>query len=232
MRKEKSAARPFQRHEVEDYERKRFRGPDQRLVHWREERILRRVIGAILKEAGRGRPLPVLPVLDIPCGYGRFSPLLEQEGVFLVSSDLSFHMARRAGEKASGRRVGAARPAGAAAVVADAVQGLPFKREVFALLLSMRFFHHLHQREERQAVLQEFSRVTAGWVVVSFYRRNWLHVLQRKARRAVRRSRTRIRMISGRDFAEEVRGAGFRIVKIFPLLRGIHSQHIALLRKG
>jgi len=68
MKKGNSSNIPFEKHEVEEYERKRYRGIDQRLVHGREGRLLRN----ILRKIGDG---PLL-VLDIPCGYGRFSNIL------------------------------------------------------------------------------------------------------------------------------------------------------------
>lgn len=209
---------PFEKQEVEEYERKRYRGIDQRLVHGREGRLLRK----ILRKIGEG---PLL-VLDIPCGYGRFSDLLLDKDFSLVSSDLSFYMVKRASEK--GRKPHFRFLSG---IVADAKQSLPFKKDAFSLLLSMRFFHHIHEKEERESILKEFSRATSGWVILSYYQRNLLHILQRKLRRRIKRSRTRIKMIPRREFYKEVEGAGLRVIKISPLFRGIHAHHIALLKK-
>jgi hypothetical protein len=50
-------------------------------------------------------------------------------------------------------------------------------------------------------------------------------------RRWIKKSKTRIKMISFFQLEREARGAGFRIVRTFPLIRGIHAQHIALLEK-
>jgi hypothetical protein len=58
-----------------------------------------------------------------------------------------------------------------------------------------------------------------------------LHQAQRALRRRVKRSKTRIKMITGREFRAEAEGAGFRVVRVFPLFRGIHSHHVALLKK-
>lgn len=207
---------PFERHEVEEYERKRYRGADQKFVDQREKRILRK----ILEKTGAG----TLRVLDLPCGYGRFSRLLLDKGITLVSSDLSLYMVKRAIDK--DRQVD--RFSG---VVADAKQGLPFKKGAFRLLLSMRFFHHLHERKVRESILREFSYVSSEWVILSYYQRNWLHSLQRKLRRRIKKSRTQIKMISRQEFYEEIEVAGLRVIKIFPLFRGIHSQQIALLKK-
>ncbi|MFB0566363.1 MAG: class I SAM-dependent methyltransferase [Candidatus Aminicenantaceae bacterium] len=208
---------PFDKSEVEEYEQKRYRGVDQRIVHTKEERILRK----ILRNIGNGTPW----VLDIPCGYGRFSSLLFEKGLRLVSCDLSFHMVNRARERSKV-------PANTLGVVADGVLGLPFKGGVFNLVVSMRFFHHLHKREERRAVLDEFSWITKGWVVLSYYQMNFLHLLQRKLRRRIKSSRTRIKMISRREFEEEIKESGFKVLRVFPLFRGIHSHHIALLKKA
>ncbi len=122
-------------------------------------------------------------------------------------------------------------PAHLLAVVADAKKGLPFKNAKFDLILSMRFFHHVHLSEERCAILKEFTRVSAEWVILSFYKMNWLHSVQRKLRRMIKKSKTQIKMIPGKTFRQEARSAGLRIVKVYPLLKGIHGQHIALLRK-
>ncbi len=207
---------PFKQKEVEQYERKRYRGLDQKLVHSREEKILQKILEEIGKKDAR--------VLDVPCGYGRFSPLLLESGVSLVSSDLSYHMVQRAVE----RNEESARLSG---VVADGISGLPFKGEVFDFILSMRFFHHLHQEEERKAVLGEFSRVAREGIILSFYQQNPLHVLQRKLRRRIKKSKTKIKMLSREEFQKEVEGEGFKIVRVYPLFKGIHSQHIAFLQK-
>ena len=217
MSYEQSSNIPFEQHEVEEYERKRYRGVDQRLVHKRENRILGKAI--------REMALKSSIALDIPCGYGRFSSLLLEKDYSLVNSDLSFHMVKRATEKENL----AHRPVG---VVANAKQGLPFKDGAFCLLLSMRFFHHVHKKAERESILREFSRVCSEWVIVSFYQMNRLHSIQRKWRKKIKKSKTRIKMIPRKEFSKEVESNGLKVVKIFPLFRGIHAHHIALLKKG
>lgn len=210
----------FNKHEVEDYERKRYRGLDQRLVHGKEMRIMRKIMRKILSDKG----VDSSHALDVPCGYGRFSKFLMDKDFSLVGSDLSFHMV----ERALNRHERSDKISGA---VADAKKGLPFKQDVFFLLLSMRFFHHVHAMEEREAILKEFFRVTKDWVILSYYQKNFLHILQRKLRRRIKKSKTRIKMVSRKEFYEEIGNAGFEVDKIFPILRGIHSHHIALLKK-
>ena len=210
---------PFEKREVEEYERKRYRGIDQKLVHTREQKIIRKIFKKIDKNSKL--------VLDIPCGYGRFSDLLLDEGLSIVNSDLSFYMVKRAVER--NKLLTGSSELG---VVADAKYGLPFKRNTFNLLFSMRFFHHVHHSEERERIIKEFSRVTAKWVILSYYQMNFLHHLQRKFRRKVKKTKTRINMISGYVFQKDVNLGGLSVVKIFPLFRGLHSHHIALLKKS
>lgn len=212
-----SVNRPFRKDEVEDYERRRYRGLDQRIVHSREMRILDKVFRRIAVPGS-------FAVLDAPCGYGRFSEFLLGRATSLASSDLSAAMVERAASK----KAGSSSPRG---VVADLKQGLPFISRAFNAVFSMRFFHHLHQSEDRLHVLGEFHRVSGRWAVVSFYRLNPLHRFQRSLRRGIKHSKTRIKMIPGEEFVREAAQAGWSVVRVYPLLRGIHSQHIALLEK-
>ena len=220
-----SANKTFDRPGIADYERRRYRGLDQRLVDSREKWILRRILRGLKKKGGpaweqKGAPL----ILDAPCGYGRFSRLLLDEGVRLVSSDLAFHMVERAVEKKEGpRHIGGA--------AADFRRGLPFKPGVFDYVLSIRLFHHLQAEGDRGAVLREFARVAKEGVVLSFYRVRGLHALQRKLRHLFKRTQRTIRMIPGAAFEKEAAEAGFTIERLVPLFRGIHAQHIAVLKK-
>ena len=208
----------FQRHEVIRYEKKRYAGLDQRIVHSREEKIIRKIFRKLDVYGQRA--------LDIPCGYGRFSILLLNQGIRLVNADISFHMVKRAREKLEPDNSGSPK-----AVVADAAYGLPFISGSFDLIFSMRFFHHIHNQQDRMNVLKEFSRVTSRWALLSYYQSNILHHFQRKVRRIVRKSPTRIKMISKKKFYDSAGKAGFRVVKKFSLFPGLHSQHIVLLEK-
>lgn len=210
---------PFKKHEVAEYERTRYRGIDQRLVQARERRILKKILDKIGSDS--------TGVLDIPCGYGRFSDLLLARGFKLMSCDLSFPMVKRAIERSA--EYGPSLGSGA---VADAKNGLPFKSNSFDVIFSMRFFHHVHEGQEREFILKEFSRIASEWVILSYYRMNFLHLLQRRFRRKIKKSRTRIKMIPHKQFQKEIEQGGLDVIEAFPLFRGLHAQHIALLKKA
>ncbi|MDD8026506.1 MAG: hypothetical protein PHI34_08320, partial [Acidobacteriota bacterium] len=65
-----TAKSPFTSEGVRDYERQRYKSWDQRLVQSRERKLTRRLFRAAGPAATAGL------VLDLPCGYGRFAPLL------------------------------------------------------------------------------------------------------------------------------------------------------------
>jgi SAM-dependent methyltransferase len=210
-----TAKSPFTSEGVRDYERRRYRSWDQRLVQARERRIIRRHFRAAGSAASAGL------VLDLPCGYGRFSPLLLEIGARPVNADLSFEMVKRADES-SGRP----------GVAADAKNGLPFRNGTFGAVFCLRLFHHIHDPAERRAVLEEFGRVSAGWAVVSYYRSNALHQAQRAIRRLRKKSPRRIRMLESGAFGREASAAGWAVVRDTALFRGLHAARIALLRKS
>ncbi len=209
---------PFSKNEVADYEKKRYRGLDQRIVHSREQKILREIFDRIGETSGLA--------LDLPCGFGRFSDFLLERGIGLINCDISHAMVERTNERISKLTQSNGRGA-----VADAASGLPFKKAFFSLVFSMRFFHHVHDSGDRRSILHEYSRVTSGWAVLSYYQSNVLHKIQRSFRRKIKKTPTRIKMITRQEFQVEAEESGFEVVAVFPLFRGIHSQHIALLKK-
>lgn len=210
---------PFTREGVRDYERRRYRGLDQRLVHARETKLARKLLAVVDASSG-GRMSGGGSVLDLPSGYGRFSSLLGGAGAGLFNSDLSLEMVRRAVEN-SGRP----------GVVADAKRGLPFQSGAFLAVFSMRFFHHLHDPADRRAVLFEFARVSSGWAIVSYYRTNALHKAQRTLRRLVKKNPRKIRLIDRELFRAEAAEAGWEVIRERALFRGLHAAQIVLLRK-
>jgi len=172
---------------------------------------------------------PVLRFLDAPCGYGRFAGLVLGLGARLVAADLSFHMVARARESVGGTDQKAGFVLGA---VTNLTQGLPFKENAFDYVLSMRFFHHLHDENDRLSVLREFARVGSTGVILSYYRLNRLHALQRVLRGKLTGRKYRVSMIPAAQMKEEARKAGLIVDRVVPLFGGLHAQHIVFLKKG
>src|SRR5699024_518613 len=134
--------RPFQgRNSGRSYTKGRYKGVFQRLVALREQRVARRLLREYAGRRGAH-------VLDIPCGYGRFYPLLKQHGFRVTALDQSAAMVAICAEQ-PGFEDGADR-----ALTADVLEPLPAEVNAAELALCVRLFQHLHTREVRLKALR------------------------------------------------------------------------------
>lgn len=195
--------------DAQKYAEKRYATPDQRHVHQKESQAVLK----LLKE------LRFRDVLDVPCGYGRFTRLFLDLGAQVVCADLSREML-----EVARKRLFPFKPA--PLVVAD-IRALPFDQGSFDLVFCMRLLQHMEKSEDRMAALAEMARVTRRWVLVSFYRTNPWHRLVR----GLRGMESRITMIPEDTFREEARAARLRVVRLIKPLGFYHAQTLALLGK-
>lgn len=147
----------------------------RRLSTWREVGMARKA----LRIAGDPKS-----VLDLPCGTGRFWPLLcEQPGRKIYAADNSQSMID------AGLQL---RPPAVVARIEKAFQcsafstGLPDK--FVECVFCIRLLHHIQKSEDRIGILKEFARISSGTVIVSLWVdgnfRAWRH--QRKQERKAR----------------------------------------------
>jgi len=158
----------------------------------------RQIIAEWLREIPLGGP-----VLDVPCGTGRFLPILAARGGQTVGADVAPEMIRLAQQ--------AAREAGAACsfLVADG-RHLPVADGTFELVMAMRLLHRIPGRAERMEVLKELARASRKWILFSFYnRRTWRGLRDRLRGRYSGETRGAI--------AEEVALAGMRVDRFVPV---------------
>src|SRR5262245_64070180 len=71
-----------------DYQRQRYRSVDQTLVNWREQRIVVALLQSCQLQGGS--------LLDVPCGYGRFTALFARLGITATGADVSNGMVQLA----------------------------------------------------------------------------------------------------------------------------------------
>lgn len=206
--------------DVAKYEATRYSG-NQKLV----DRIEQRQVRELLHAAAGSRT--DLKVVDVPCGYGRFTAALLEVGGTLVDADRSDTMAARARDQARAMGVGSAESA-----VVD-IRALPFADRSFDLVLSMRLLHHLFERADRDAMFRELHRITRDQVVISYYDRTPIHRIQRKLSGVVKKKRRNSRIFFfGTDaFTEEAQAAGFAVEEIRTPLPLVHAQRLARLRR-
>ena len=192
--------------DVQRYESSRYKGLDQRIVHSIEYRISSNLVQDIAQ--------PQDHILDIPCGYGRFTAYLVDGPWKVTAADLNQHMLERTRE----------RFAESAEFSMGSITEMPFADGVLDGLFSMRLLQHFHTTDKRTAAFREIRRVITRWAVVSVYSSSALHKLMRMFR-----DHHKITMVDQSQLNAEIEQSGLRVVERKKILPGIHAQTILLL---
>jgi ubiquinone/menaquinone biosynthesis C-methylase UbiE len=181
-------------------------GLARRLSHRRDEQLARKALAL----AGQ----PTL-VLDLPCGAGRFWPLLaEQENRVIIGADNSAGMldiARASQPRAIVDRV---------RLMQTSAFDIDLPDRSVDCIFSMRLMHHIGESEHRLAMLSEFHRVTRDTVILSLWvdgnYKAWKRTrLERDRTRRERRGIQNRFVIPARQIEDEFRAAGFHALGHF-----------------
>ena len=132
---------------VQEYEARRFGGKSGKYVDSREKMAVKNLLRGV-----KGR------VLDVACGTGRFTELLIQRGIDVISIDYSEEMLKLATKKMPGKFVRC-----------DAL-ALPFERGTFNGAVIGRLFQHY---QDISPFLSEIKRVTNANGVIVFDTLRW-----------------------------------------------------------
>jgi hypothetical protein len=198
------------------YLKKRYRG-SQSVLNYREQRFVDSMLAQVAE--------PLEEVIDVPCGHGRFTPQLRQAATRrLVCADLRLeHIKALVGAEGT---IGT--PIETAQV--DLYQRLPFADEEFDLVFNFRFFHHIRDAGHREHVISELARISARYLIVSYYADSVVHALQKRLWRHAGHSRD-LPMIGVPEFRRCFGEYGCEVVEDRAVLPGIHAHHIALIRR-
>ncbi|WP_223489134.1 class I SAM-dependent methyltransferase [Pseudomonas sp. A-RE-19] len=130
-------------------------GLGRRLSHWRDEQLARKAL-TLAGEPGL--------ILDLPCGTGRFWPLLaEKRNRVIIGADNSKSMLKTAMQAHPAEVLKRVQPLHTSAFDI----GLP--DNAVDCIFCMRLLHHIGEAEDRLAILREFERVTRDTVIVSLW---------------------------------------------------------------
>jgi ubiquinone/menaquinone biosynthesis C-methylase UbiE len=201
------------------YHEKHRRTLGRRLSNWREQQMAARAL------ALAGDPATVL---DLPCGTGRFWPLLARRTDRSIwaadNSDSMLDVAREVNPPDLLDRVKL------------------FQSSAFAIrmdsasvehIFCMRLLHHITRAPDRLAILKEFHRVTRDTVAVSLWVDGNYKAFRRRrleARRTYKTYQNRIvleRPVIEREFAQ----AGFAVAGHFDFLPRYAMWRLYVLRK-
>lgn len=212
----------YDRRHARAYFEKHRDGLARRLSHWRDERLARKA----LRLAGD----PTL-VLDLPCGAGRFWPLLaERSNRVIIGADNSTAMLEVAGDAQPREIVRRVR------MLRTSAFDIALPDRAVDCIFSMRLLHHIGEAGHRLALLREYHRVTRDTVIVSL----WVdgNYMAWKRRRLERRRehggrpgyRNRF-VLPARQVEDEFRQSGFDIVAHLNFLPLYAMWRVYVLRR-
>ena len=201
------------------YLRKHQQSLGRRLSHWRDEQLGRKAL-ALAGDPGL--------VLDLPCGAGRFWPMLaEKPNRVIIGADNSESMIKTALQ-------------GQPADVVKRVQPLHTSAFDIALpdnsvdsIFCMRLLHHIGEAEHRRVILREFERVTRDSVIVSLWVDGNFKAWKRKRAERDRPShdyQNRF-LIPAATIEKEFEQAGFRIQEQLDFIPLYAMWRVYVLRK-
>ncbi|MBC8405225.1 MAG: class I SAM-dependent methyltransferase [Planctomycetes bacterium] len=167
----------------------------------------------LLKRAQKLNAHPLGRILDMPCGFGRFDPLLSRYSQSLIQADLAMAMLQRRVHKPL-------------AMQASLLQ-IPLADLAVNLCFCMRVLHHFPEADARLKILTELARVSSDFAIVSYYDASAFPHLRDRLRN---RKRT-LTPVSHATFTAEANAAGFKIVEKRFRRRWLSSQVVALLQK-
>ena len=195
----------------------------RRLSHWRDLQLARKA----LRYAGN----PDV-ILDLPCGAGRFWPLLTRNGKRSIwAADNSADMLATARHYQCDEIVGQVNSFQTSAFDIDMPAGS------VDCIFCMRLFHHIQDVEHRLRILQEFQRVTRESVVLSLWvdgnfkaRRRAALERKRAARGQQGKNRNRF-VVAATTIEREFAEAEFEIVAALDFLPRYSMWRVYTLRK-
>ena len=214
----------YDQQHAQEYFLKHQDGLARRMSHKRDEQLARRAL-ALAGEPGL--------VLDLPCGAGRFWPLLaEKPNRVIIGADNSEAMIATACAAQPPEVVARVRPLQTSAFAID----LP--DNAVDSIFCMRLFHHIGEAAHRKTILSEFQRVSRDSVILSLWvdgnfkawRRQKLE--QRRSAKAEQGSYQNRFVLPAETVEEEFKAAGFRIQERLDFLPFYAMWRVYVLRKG
>ncbi|MFO7975671.1 MAG: methyltransferase domain-containing protein [Candidatus Hydrogenedentota bacterium] len=185
----------------------------ERIKNHSEQRLIERKIADLSRNEEANW------VLDMPCGTGRFYPVLKKHFPRVVQADCSESMLRIARENGD--------PDAAGYLRLSALE-LPFRDQQFELVYSVRLCHHLPASEERRRYIKEILRVSRGCVVLSFLDTFSPHNIYRSFSRWLRGKPLK-HHISAEDVADIAEVRGFAVVNSSLVSRMFSGQRYVVL---
>jgi len=192
----------------------------RRLSNQRDQQLARRAL-SLAGDPGL--------VLDLPCGAGRFWPLLaENPNRVIIGADNSEAMLKTAMSAQPADIVKRVRPLQTSAF------DIALPDNAVDSIFCMRLLHHIGDAAHRLAILREFERVSRDSVIVSLWVDGNFKAWKRKRaerKRGQKDYQNRF-VLPAATVEDEFRQAGFRIQEQLDFLPFYAMWRVYVLRKG
>lgn len=186
-----------------------------RLVAWHEKKIIRRAISNF--------PRLPLKLADIPCGTGKLIDILPARNARIVAGDISVEMMALARDYS--------RLPGFLGLVRMDIVSCPFKDASFDCVITLRLMDRVPE-EIRKTMLNELSRISKDYVIISHSLTSFFQHFRSKLRRIFLPDPPyRNLAVPKIKLKEEIGGAGLHIIKISRVLCGLSSEVVLLTGK-
>ncbi len=211
----------YDKQHAQYYQKKHHQGLSRKISNWREIQVARKAL--IL--AGQ----PEL-VLDLPCGAGRFWPMLkEKQSRTVIAADNSAAMITVAEEANPWHR------AQKISCIQTSVFDIDLPDASVDSILCMRLIHHIGKKKDRRAMLKELHRVTKDTVIISMWvdgnYKAWRRRQQQKERRREDNKEQNRYIIRRATIEKEFHECGFEIVSHLDLLPIYQMWRTYVIRK-
>ncbi len=207
---------------AEEYFRKHRSGLSRQVSSWREIALTRKA----LQLAGQPNT-----VLDLPCGAGRFWPMLmEKPNRFVIGADNSADMltvARDAYPEYSSDKI---------RCLQTSAFAIDLPESAVDSILCLRLLHHIREAGHRQQILREFPRVARDTVILSLWvdgnYKAWRRKRLEERRRRQGQPDSVNRFVHNQKQIEaEFASAGFNVIGHFDMVPLYQMWRTYVLRK-
>lgn len=192
---------------------------EYRRYHWRDKRETQCITNA-LALIPRGSH-----VLDLPCGTGRLTRLLVDQGFRVTGADVSQAMLAQARDNHATGRLSASNTFPHLKFEHRDIMQTGYQDGCFDAVICNRLFHHFTEPATRLRALRELRRISRGPVVISFFNTFALDAAYHRLCDILQGRTPKDRIpIAFKTFDAEIRLAGFRVQKKIAVRWGISPQ--------
>lgn len=164
----------------------------------------------------------VKTALDAPCGTGRMSILMHEQGFDVCSADLGEGALKQAGlnfDQAGIRDI---------KLIKANLEQLLFEDNSFDLVLCFRLYHHLPTETARKRVIGELCRVSKRHVLISYIHTLAYTSLRRGLKKHLLGKTSKQHATSLVSIERHFLVHGFSLSRDLPQQRFFHSLHLAV----